>query len=295
VDICSPVKSHLLRALCDFTENEEMKARLNLLSTASEEGLKDYGLFIQKERRSIVDILEHFSCRPPIDLLLEMLPRLHARYYSISSSPKADSSRVAITAVVLQYKIDTRLIKGVCTNYLADLPIGNNTPIFIRKSTLRLPIQPQAPIIMVGPGTGFAPYRGFLQQLQWKKNQEKEVGETILFFGCRHPKHDEIYKEELEEFVKEGVLTELHVAFSRLQPQKVYVQDKIWENRERIWGLIEKNAYIYVCGDARHMARDVQNVFLRIFREIGGLDEETAQKLMKDIERQRRYQQDVWS
>lgn len=296
VDICAPVKSHVLKALVDYTSDEEAKERLTLLSTANEEGLKEYGLFIQKERRSIVDILEHFpSCKPPIDLLLELLPRLQARYYSISSSPKVENGIVSITAVVLQYSINDRLIKGVCTNHLAQLGIEDNVPIFIRKSTLRLPHRLHLPVIMVGPGTGIAPFRGFLQDRFWHKNQGKEVGKMVLFFGCRNSEHDFIYKNELEEYVDKG-LVDLYTAFSRVHEQKVYVQHKIWENRDRVWQLIEKeSAFIYVCGDARNMARDVQNTFLKIAQQNGGLNEEGAQKWLREMERQRRYQADVWS
>lgn len=295
VDICAPVKSHVLKALAEFTENEEEKSKLNLLSTASEEGLKEYSAFIQKERRNIVDVLSHFtSCKPPLDLLLEMLPRLQARYYSISSSSKIDNSRVAVTALVLRYNISGRQIRGVCTNYLHDKNVGDTCPIFIRKSTMRLPHRLTTPVIMIGPGTGFAPFRGFLQERLFHKKQGKELGSMVLYFGCRHPDHDFIYEEELKDYEKEIGL-ELHVAFSRQQSEKVYVQNKLWDNRHNTWDLIQKGANIYVCGDARNMARDVQNTFLRIFTEVGELDENGAQKLMKDLERQRRYQADVWS
>uniref|UniRef100_A0A915LW11 NADPH--hemoprotein reductase n=1 Tax=Meloidogyne javanica TaxID=6303 RepID=A0A915LW11_MELJA len=252
VDINSPVKSHVLKALADFCENNETKERLLLLSTASEEGLALYADYIVKERRSIVDILATFTdCKPPLDLLLEMLPRLQARH---------------------------------------------SVPIFIRKSTLRLPNKLLTPVVMIGPGTGFAPFRGFLHERLWqKKSGGKDIGEMHLYFGCRHPEHDHIYREEMEEFITSGVLTELHVAYSRLQDEKVYVQNKLWDNRERIWSLIKQGAAVYVCGDARNMARDVQNTMYKIFEQVGGLGVEEGQKLMKDMERQRLYQADVWS
>uniref|UniRef100_A0A915D1C9 NADPH--hemoprotein reductase n=1 Tax=Ditylenchus dipsaci TaxID=166011 RepID=A0A915D1C9_9BILA len=296
VDICAPVKSHVLKALAEFTEKEDQKNHLNLLSTASDEGLKEYHSFIQKDRRSIVDILAHFdSCKPPLDLLLEMLPRLQARYYSISSSSKIDNTRVSVTALVLRYNIGDRAINGVCTNYLYDKEIGDTCPIFVRKSTVRLPHRLTTPVIMIGPGTGFAPFRGFLQERLWHKKQGKEIGPMVLYFGCRHPEHDFIYKNEMEEYVETGLLTELNLAFSRVQNSKVYVQHKIWENRQDMWELIQKGANIYVCGDARNMARDVQGTFLRVFEEVGGLEKVAATNLMKDLERQRRYQADVWS
>uniref|UniRef100_A0A914H0M9 NADPH--hemoprotein reductase n=1 Tax=Globodera rostochiensis TaxID=31243 RepID=A0A914H0M9_GLORO len=282
VDICSPVKSHVLKALVEFSADEATKDKLSLLSTASEDGLHEYAQFIVKERRNIVDVLQHFpSCKPPLDLLLELLPRLQARYYSISSSPRIDASRVAVTAVVLRYPMGDRLVKGVCTNFLSDRAEGASAPVFIRKSTLRLPHRLQTPVVMIGPGTGLAPFRGFLHERMWHKKQGKEVGEMHLFFGCRHPEHDHIYKDEMEEFVQIGLLTQHHVAYSRFQSEKVYVQHKLWENRQRMWELVQEGAAVYVCGDARNMARDVQNMFYKIFAE--------------DMEKQRRYQADVWS
>ncbi|KAH7695092.1 FAD binding domain containing protein [Aphelenchoides avenae] len=148
---------------------------------------------------------------------------------------------------------------------------------------------------MIGPGTGLAPFRGFLQERLWHKQQGKEMADMLLFFGCRHPEHDYIYKDELEQYTHEGPLTLNHVAFSRTQNEKVYVQHKVWDERERLWSLIQAGANIYVCGDARNMARDVHNTFLRIFTDVGAKTEEEANKLMKDLERQRRYQADVWS
>uniref|UniRef100_A0A183C8J4 NADPH--cytochrome P450 reductase n=1 Tax=Globodera pallida TaxID=36090 RepID=A0A183C8J4_GLOPA len=296
VDICSPVKSHVLKALVEFSADEATKDKLSLLSTASEDGLHEYAQFIVKERRNIVDVLQHFpSCKPPLDLLLELLPRLQARYYSISSSPRIDASRVAVTAVVLRYQMGDRLVKGVCTNFLSDRAEGASAPVFIRKSTLRLPHRLQTPVVMIGPGTGLAPFRGFLHERVWHKKQGKEVGEMHLFFGCRHPEHDHIYKDEMEEFEQIGLLTQHHVAYSRFQSEKVYVQHKLWENRQRIWELVQEGAAVYVCGDARNMARDVQNMFYKIFAEVGGLSEQESQKMMKDMEKQRRYQADVWS
>uniref|UniRef100_A0A0K0EZ68 NADPH--cytochrome P450 reductase n=1 Tax=Strongyloides venezuelensis TaxID=75913 RepID=A0A0K0EZ68_STRVS len=296
VDICAPVKSHVLKVLSEYAKDEKEAAYLKLLSTASEEGLKEYGEFIQKGRRSIVHVLNQFqSCVPPIEFLFELLPRLQPRYYSISSSPKTDASRISITAVVTEYDIEDRHIKGVCTNFLRDKDIGTRVPIFVRKSTMRLPHRPNVPVIMIGPGTGLAPFRGFLEERKSQKEQGKEVGEMHLFFGCRHPEIDYIYKEELENYHNSGLLTTLNAAFSRVPGKdKVYVQHLLWEKREDIWKTIDSGAYIYVCGDAKNMSKDVQNKFIAIFQEIGGLNEDESHKLLKTLERQKRYQTDVW-
>jgi len=232
----------------------------------------------------------------------DWLPKLQARYYSISSSPKSDATRIAVTAVVLRYNIGDREIKGVCTNYLVDkLPAteeiaeASRVPIFVRKSMLRLPHRTTTPVIMIGPGTGFAPFRGFIQDRAHHKIQGKEIGAMVLYFGCRRRNEDFIYGDELEQYVTDGVLTELNVAFSRDSDQKVYVQHKLWANRQSTWDLMEQGAHIYVCGDARNMARDVQAMFVKIAMEVGGKTEDEATKLMKEFERQKRYQADVWS
>ncbi|VDD89446.1 unnamed protein product [Enterobius vermicularis] len=271
VDICAPVKSHVLKAIAEFAQDPDEKERLALLSTADEKGLAEYGQFIQNERRSIVDVLRHFSsCKPPVDYLLELLPRLQARYYSISSSPKYSPTTISITAVITRYRIGNRLIKGLCTNFLLKKKKDDKLPVFVRRSTMRLPHQINSPVIMIGPGTGFAPFRSFLQERKWQKEHE-----------------------ELEAYVKEGVLTELNLAFSRITDKKIYVQHKLWENREKIWKYLGSGAYVYVCGDARNMARDVQNTLLEIYTNVGG--NENASKYQEELEKQRRYQADVWS
>ncbi|XGW18244.1 hypothetical protein V3C99_002680 [Haemonchus contortus] len=270
VDICAPLKSHVLK--------------------------KEYSSYIVKERRSIIDVLRaHPSCKPPIEYLLELLPRLQARYYSIASSPKHQENRIAICCIVTKYTIGDRLIKGVCTNYLAGKDVNDRTPVFVRKSQMRLPHRTNTPVIMIGPGTGFAPFRAFLQERKFQKDQGKEIGPIMLYYGCRHPEHDYIYQDEIEEMVKDGVITDLYCAFSRAQEHKIYVQNRLWESRDKVWSAIEAGAHIYVCGDARNMARDVQNVLLRILQEVGGKSEEESATLFKNLERQRRYQADVWS
>ncbi|KAL6728710.1 hypothetical protein Aduo_010453 [Ancylostoma duodenale] len=296
VDICAPLKSHVLKAISEYCTDEKEKAHLQLLSTANEEGLKAYSEYIVKERRSIIDVLRaHPSCKPPIEYLLELLPRLQARYYSIASSPKHQENRIAICCIVTKYTIGDRLIKGVCTNYLVGKEVNDRTPVFVRKSQMRLPHRTTTPVIMIGPGTGFAPFRAFIQERKFQKDQGKETGPMMLYYGCRHPEHDYIYQDEIEQMVAEGVITDLFCAFSRAQEHKIYVQNRLWESRDKVWSAVESGAHIYVCGDARNMARDVQNTLQRIFREVGGKTEEEAAKLFKDLERQRRYQADVWS
>nr|KAF6355772.1 cytochrome p450 oxidoreductase [Myotis myotis] len=168
--------------------------------------------------------------------------------------------------------------------------------MFVRKSQFRLPFKATTPVIMVGPGTGVAPFIGFIQERAWLRQQGKEVGETLLYYGCRRSDEDYLYREELAQFHKEGSLTQLNVAFSREQPQKVYVQHLLKRDKEHLWKLIhEEGAHIYVCGDARNMARDVQNTFYDIVSELGSMEHTQAVDYIKKLMTKGRYSLDVWS
>ncbi|KAG8122804.1 hypothetical protein E2320_018254 [Naja naja] len=259
--------------------------------------------WVVESRRNILAILQDTpSLRPPIDHLCELLPRLQARYYSIASTSKVDPDSIHICAVVVEYTTKTnRVNKGVATNWLLNKQPNENghksiVPLYVRKSQFRLPFKSNTPVIMIGPGTGIAPFIGFIKERGWLKQQGKEVGETVLYFGCRHEKEDYIYKEELAKFVKEGALTQLNVAFSRDQPEKIYVQHLLKKNKEHVWKLIsEGNGHIYVCGDARNMARDVQNAFYEIVAEYGKMNQQQAVDYVKKLMTKGRYSLDVWS
>lgn len=253
--------------------------------------------FIVDACRHVTHILEDLpSCKPAIDHLLELLPRLQPRFYSISSSSRVHKDRIHITAVVVEYTTKTgRINKGVATTWLQPMTPGAKVPCFVRRSQFRLPNRPQTPVIMIGPGTGLAPFRGFIQERAWQKEEGKEVGETHLFFGCRHQAKDYIYREELEKFVSDGVLT-LHTAFSRDGPTKIYVTDRMRENAEDIWKLIgDQGAHLYVCGDAKMMAKDVRNLIVEICQTHGSMTSEEADNYVKKMEQQKRYSADVWS
>uniref|UniRef100_A0A3Q1FKK0 NADPH--hemoprotein reductase n=1 Tax=Acanthochromis polyacanthus TaxID=80966 RepID=A0A3Q1FKK0_9TELE len=262
-----------------------------------------YQSWVLDSCRSIIHILEDMpSLRPPIDHLCELMPRLQARYYSIASSSKVHPNSIHICAVVVEYKTKTgRTNKGVATNWLKNKLVTDNghkstVPMFIRKSQFRLPFKATNPVIMIGPGTGIAPFMGFIQERGWLKEQGKEVGETVMYFGCRHKNEDYLYQEELEEAEKTGVLTQLNVAFSRDQEQKVYVQHHMKKNKEHIWKLVNsENAHIYICGDARNMAKDVQAAFYDIAEELGGMTRTQATDYVKKLMTKGRYSQDVWS
>ncbi|XP_066998024.1 NADPH--cytochrome P450 reductase isoform X2 [Anabrus simplex] len=301
VDITSNPRTHILKELIEYTKDPKEQEKLRSMASTTPEGKQLYNQWIIQDNRNIVHILEDLpSCKPALDHLCELLPRLQARYYSISSSPKVYPSTVHVTAVLVEYKTPTgRTNKGVATSWLAkkqpkdnDLPLA---PIYIRRSQFRLPTRTQTPVIMIGPGTGLAPFRGFIQERDQAKEEGKPVGDTILYFGCRKKSEDFIYEDELEGYVKKGVL-KMHVAFSRDQANKVYVTHLLEQNVDEVWRVIgENNGHLYVCGDARNMARDVHNIVLKVVQEKGGMTESQALAYVKKMEAQKRYSADVWS
>jgi NADPH-ferrihemoprotein reductase len=174
--------------------------------------------------------------------------------------------------------------------------INETIPVFVRKSQFKLPSKPQTPILMIGPGTGFAPFRGFLQERQWLKRDGQTVGDTILYFGCRKRDEDFLYQEELEAYVSDGTLTKLYTAFSRDQPQKVYVSHLLRENMAEVWDIIgNRNGHIYICGDARSMAKDVRDIIIEVISKFGNKTKQESELFLKKMESQRRYSADVWS
>ncbi|KYR00810.1 NADPH-cytochrome-P450 oxidoreductase [Tieghemostelium lacteum] len=305
LDITNPPRKAVLRTLSEYTNDQKHKS--DLIRLASEEASEEYNQFIKHDCRTILEVLEAFpSVKPPISHILEFLPRLPARYYSISSSLNKSPERVTITSVVVNFTTPTqRFHQGVCSTWMSNLKVGDQVPIFIRESHFRLPTVTETtvkvpPIIMVGPGTGLAPFRGFLQELQFKREtvytkEQTESSETMLFFGCRSDTVDYLYKEELLEYKESGIITELHVAFSRETKEKVYVQNKLLQHKEKVWKLLESGAHFYVCGDARNMAKQVQQSLLSIIKEYGNLnDDSEVQQFIDNMQKSNRYLQDVW-
>ncbi|XP_014294444.1 NADPH--cytochrome P450 reductase isoform X1 [Halyomorpha halys] len=303
VDISGKPRTHVLKELAEYASDPKEAAHLKMMASTSPEGKQLYNQWIVEDNRSIVHVLEDMkSVKPKIDHLCELLPRLQCRYYSISSSGKLHPNRVHITAVRVEYDTPTnRHVHGVATSWLAEkIPKGDGSedpvvPLFIRKSQFKLPTKTQTPIIMIGPGTGLAPFRGFIQERDMAKKEGKPVGETILYFGCRKKSEDFIYEEELNEFVQNGSL-KMYVAFSRDQAEKVYVTHLLSKNADEIWNVIGlNNGHFYICGDARSMAKDVQAILLKVIQEKGNMSEKEAQAFFKKMESQKRYSADVWS
>ncbi|XP_065174334.1 NADPH--cytochrome P450 reductase isoform X2 [Atheta coriaria] len=301
LDITMNPRTHVLKELSEYATDPKEKELLKSMASTSPEGKTKYQEWIIHDNRNIVQVLEDLpSCNPPLDHLCELLPRLQPRYYSISSSPKLYPTTVHITAVLVEYKTPTgRTNKGVTTTWLkGKQPSGDDcptVPIFIRKSQFRLPTKPQTPVIMIGPGTGYAPFRGFIQDRKHTRDEAKQVGDTILYYGCRKRSEDFIYEEELVDYEREGVI-KMHAAFSRDQAEKVYVTHLLAKNEDEIWKVIgENNGHVYICGDAKAMATDVRTILQNIIKTKGQMTEEAAVAYLKKMETQKRLSADVWS
>jgi cytochrome P450 / NADPH-cytochrome P450 reductase len=250
-------------------------------------------------RKSVFDLLEeHPACELPFHAYLEMLSLLAPRYYSISSSPSGDPSRCSVTVGVVEGPASSGrgTYKGICSNYLAGRRAGETVHATVRetKAGFRLPDDASVPIIMVGPGTGLAPFRGFLQERAALKAKGATLGPAMLFFGCRHPDRDYLYADELKAFEASGI-TELHTAFSRSEGPKTYVQNLVATRKDRVWSLIEKGAIIYVCGDGGKMEPDVKAALVAIYRERNGADADAGLRWIDDLGTKNRYVLDVWA
>jgi sulfite reductase (NADPH) flavoprotein alpha-component len=226
------------------------------------------------------------------DELVKMLPRLVPRLYSISSSPAAHPGQVHTTVSVVRYRTHDRDRGGVCSTLLADrIEPGDRLPIYIQPNKkFRLPQDPAAPVIMVGPGTGVAPFRAFLHQ----RRATGASGRNWLFFGERRSSTDFLYRDELECMRDDGLLTQLDLAFSRDQEHKIYVQDLMKQNARGVWRWLEEGAFLYVCGDATRMAKDVDRALHQIVEEQGGNQREAAESYVQILKDDRRYQRDVY-
>jgi sulfite reductase (NADPH) flavoprotein alpha-component len=243
--------------------------------------------------RGLIDLLLEFPgvVEDPINFVA-MLPRLTPRLYSISSSPAAHTGEIHATVAVVRYHSHNRERGGVCSTLFADrASVSDRLPIYIQPNKqFRLPKDSTAPIIMIGPGTGVAPFRGFLHE----RRAIGARGRNWLFFGERSASTDFLYRDELEAMQADGHLTRLDTAFSRDQEQKIYVQDRMLEQASAFWNWLQDGASVYVCGDASRMAKDVHAAIQTIAAKQGGMSPERTEEYMDSLKEQHRYHRDVY-
>lgn len=329
-----------MRTLADHCSDESQRDALYLMSSIR--GRDNFRDIVEREAANVVDLLEAFpSCKPPIEALMQILPALSPRYYSIASSPFVQPSRVRIAFTLVNWATPAgKRKRGLCTHWLHAMcktlsrdpdSILDQPPCFVPlchspAKEFKLPEDPSTPIIMVGPGTGVAPFVGFIQhraviaeelaqermdmqdrceglwrglplKLDDECVEERSVGRMWLFFGCRHPAQDFLYRDELTGLSASGAMS-LSTAFSREGASKVYVQQRMRERgAELVDWLLEERAVFFVCGDGAAMARDVRTALVGLLNELGGarLGQETGEQIVTRWYKQGRYRQDVWS
>ncbi len=241
--------------------------------------------------KQLADVLHAFPAVLPAQAWLGALKRLQPRLYSIASSPKAHPGQVHLTVSAVRYDNGRRQRKGVSSTFLADRASDADVPVFVQEAShFRPPRQGDTPMIMVGPGTGVAPFRAFLQE----RRARGDGGRNWLFFGERHAASDFYYRDELQALRDDGLLTRLDLAFSRDQAAKIYVQDRMREHGARLWAWLQEGAHFYVCGDAGQMARDVDAMLRQVVREHGGMDADAAAAYVARMTADKRYVRDVY-
>lgn len=280
--------------------------------------------FVADQQLSFLDLLLLFpSCEPPLDHALSLLPQLMPRYYSIASSPLANSKRVTVTFTIVEYAVGRGIPRrGLCTSWLKQIAqplldsqreqastVNIKIPVFLRRTRdFELPANRQSPMLLIGPGTGVAPFIGFLQhrhlesQTAAKTAGDKdespvvnEAGAISLFFGCRRRSEDWIFKEDMHAYLENGTLSALFTAFSREQDEKYYVQHDLRANGKLVYDLIqESDGYVFVCGDGVAMARDVHAALVEIVKEHGNLSADAAEARLRDLSTSQRYVRDIW-
>ncbi|ASX10884.1 sulfite reductase [NADPH] flavoprotein alpha-component [Aeromonas dhakensis] len=241
----------------------------------------------------VVDVLKRFPTALTAEQLLGLLRPLTPRLYSIASSQSEVEEEVHLTVGVVRYPQEDGTVRsGAASSYLADrLPEDAEVRVFVEHNdNFRLPANPDTPVIMVGPGTGIAPFRAFLQE----REAQGADGKNWLFFGNPHFTQDFLYQVEWQRYVKSGLLSKISLAFSRDQANKIYVQDRLREAGLELYQWLEAGAHFYVCGDANHMAKDVQEALLDVIAEHGHKSREEAEEYLSELRRAKRYQRDVY-
>ncbi len=242
--------------------------------------------------REVIDpLLAHPAAKFTPEEFVKCLRKLQPRLYSIASSQKAHNSEVHLTVAAVRYESNGRPREGVCSTFLADRADTAPVPVFVHTAKhFRVPEDLSTPVIMVGPGTGIAPFMAFLQE----RKVSGATGKNWLFFGDQKAATDFLYREELEAWQKEGVLHKLSTAFSRDQSEKIYVQHRMLEAAEELYAWLEQGGYFYICGDASRMAKDVDAALHQVVEKAGGKSPEEAAAYVEELKKSKRYRKDVY-
>jgi sulfite reductase (NADPH) flavoprotein alpha-component len=275
----------LLEQAAQFSSSSKLH---ELLEAGHEQELRAY-----LSERDLLDMVRDFSpWLVPVREFVSILRKMPARLYSIASSQKANPEEVHLTIRTVRYEAHGRDRYGVCSIQCAErLQPGDTLPVYIHHNpNFKLPANPDAPIIMIGPGTGVAPFRAFLEE----REESGAEGKTWLFYGDQHFLTDFLYQLDWQRWLKEGVLTRMDVAFSRDTNKKVYVQHRMLEKSRELYQWLQEGASVYVCGDEKHMAHDVHAALAAILEQEGGMSSEEAAAYLTLMQQQKRYQRDVY-
>jgi len=269
---------------------EKTPSAAKFLSMVTPEGKADLDAYLYG--REVIDaLLEYPAAKFTAEEFVKVLRKLQPRLYSIASSPKAYPTAVHLTVAAVRYKSNGRNREGVCSTFLSDRAETAPVPVFVHTAKhFRVPEDPATPVIMVGPGTGIAPFRAFLQE----RKAAGDTGKNWLFFGDQKASTDFLYQEELEAYQAEGILHQLSLAFSRDQAEKVYVQHRMLEQASELYSWLETGAYFYVCGDASRMAKDVDTALHQVAEKAGGKSPEEAAAYVEELKKSKRYRKDVY-
>ncbi|MGV9562517.1 bifunctional cytochrome P450/NADPH--P450 reductase [Streptomyces sp. NPDC003480] len=289
-----------IQTLAGHTECPWTRPQLQAYTADTAEAAERYQSEILDKRVSVLNLLERFpAIELPLAVFLEMMGPIRPRFYSISSAPLANPRQVRLTVGLLEGPAlsGDGQYRGTCSSYIAGLEPGDVFYGYVRvpSPTFAPPADPATPLILIGPGTGIAPLRGFLEERAWQHANGTTVGLSQVFVGCRHPEHDYFYKEEMRAWEQSGI-ARVHTAYSAVTGHPArFVQNAIANSAEAVWQAIEDGAYIYVCGDGRRMAPAVREALAAVYRERTGSDDEAAQQWLARLEAEQRYQQDVFA
>ncbi|WP_084959863.1 bifunctional cytochrome P450/NADPH--P450 reductase [Thermoactinospora rubra] len=289
-----------MRILAEHTPCPWTKPQLEAYTADTEEADERYQKEILGKRVSVLDLLERFpAVELPLAVFLDMMGPIRPRFYSISSSPLAHPRQVRLTVGLVEGPAlsGNGAYRGLCSQYLGRLKPGDVFYGYVRvpSPAFAPPADPATPLVLIGPGTGIAPLRGFLEERAWQHANGTKVGPSQVFVGCRHPEHDWFYREEMDAWEQTGI-AQVHTAFSAVAGHPArFVQDALIAEADTVWQALEDGAYVYVCGDGRRMAPAVREALAAIHRGHTGSDDETARQWVDQLEADGRYQQDVFA